>query len=106
MEQPYYSVLPKEARLQLLVEADYPTILELCQDPLFKDICNSEILWREKLRSEFGLNAIEDAKQEYLDNYSKKLEKIIEDKKLERNIKRDDISEELVNTLSSIVSFA
>jgi hypothetical protein len=50
----YYSILPPEARLQLLIEADYFTIKELCQEPIFKTICNSDILWKEKIKREFG----------------------------------------------------
>lgn len=71
----YYGVLPKEARLQLLIEADYSTILELCQEPLFKDLCQSKILWNEKLFREFGVrsnNPKEDYKYHYLNNIKNK----------------------------------
>lgn len=70
----YYKVLPKEARLQLLIEADYPTILELCSEPLFKDLCQSKILWSEKLKREFGITNNENPQNEYLKEYYNKLE--------------------------------
>lgn len=73
MEQPYYKLLPKEARLQLLIEADYFTILELCNDPLFKEICDSEILWEEKLKRDFDIEVDKNAKYKYLKQYRNKL---------------------------------
>lgn len=95
MDKPYYAVLPKEARLQLLIEADYPTILELCQDPLFKDICDGDLLWREKLKREFGLDIIKDAKWEYLKNYRVKLDRLIKVKEYEMEKIDDNIETEL-----------
>lgn len=70
----YYGILPKEARLQLLIEAEYPTIIELCQDDLFYDICNGKVLWERKLKNDFNL-ASNNPKEEYFKQYIRKLEK-------------------------------
>lgn len=98
MNKQYYSVLPKEARLQLLIEADYLTILELCKDPLFKEICNSDVLWEEKLKRDFNINTNKNAKNKYLREYQGKLVKDIEKKEDEI----DNISENIEDRLESL----
>lgn len=62
-EKEYYFMLPNEARFELLLQADIFVVLELCQEPIFKDICNSKLLWLEKSKREFG---VEGDKQKYL----------------------------------------
>lgn len=71
----YYNILPNEAKLQLLAEADYFIIRELCQEPIFKNICNSKLLWQEKLEREFGLSEVENGKEKYLKLLRAKLRK-------------------------------
>lgn len=60
----YYPTLPPEARLQLLIEADIGTVLELCNDPLFKNICSNQLLWERRLKKEFDKSS-DSPKQEY-----------------------------------------
>lgn len=87
----YYSTLPKEARLQLLIEADYPIILELCNDPLFKEICDSNVLWERKLKNEFGITS-DNPKEEYIRNYQDKLKTEIKSIKTELGNINNEIS--------------
>lgn len=95
MDKPYYSLLPPEARLELLINADYPTILELCNDNLFKDICNSDILWQEKLKREYNIIETKNAKRDYEINYRKDLDKIIKTKEYEAEKIEDKIQEKI-----------
>ena len=46
MSKQYYSILPPEARLQLLIEADIGTVLQLCDDEPFKNICDGNYYGR------------------------------------------------------------
>lgn len=90
----YYSILPKEARLQLLIEADYPTILELCQDPLFEDICNSNVLWEEKLKKDFNITS-DNPKDTYAARYRMLVRQQIKDKQEKLRLINVDAGKEL-----------
>lgn len=79
----YYNILPKEARLELLINADYPTILELCQDPLFKELCESKLLWERKLKQDF--NIISDTpKDTYVARYRMLIRNQMRDKRSDK----------------------
>ena len=80
MSKQYYSILPPEARLQLLIEADIGTVLQLCDDEPFKNICDGELLWEERLQREFGKTST-DPKEEYFKLSKGRLKKEIKDNK-------------------------
>jgi hypothetical protein len=73
MEKPYYSLLPLEARIQLLTEVDFETLQELCQDPLFNKLCHGQRLWELKLEKHFGIVNNVNAKEQYLNLLKEKL---------------------------------
>lgn len=81
----YHSQLPNEVRFELLLQADIFTVLELCQEPIFKNVCSSDLFWLEKSKRDFNQ---ENNKENYLLLYRSKLRK-----------ERDKIQEEIEKLL-------
>lgn len=73
MDKPFYGLLPKEARIELLAQADFSTLRELCQDSLFNDLCYGDRLWELRLEKQFNIKNSSNTKEEYLNLLAEEL---------------------------------
>lgn len=97
MEQTQFATLPEDVRRQMLVEAPYDVISELCQEPIFKKICNDKQLWQMKLEKEFGITDSRNPKLDYIENLRFKLRTIIDDRLRLINQTNEEAKKEIQN---------